>query len=88
MQVEKWRKIKKMAEKYKLEFTSILEFDQFQIYIEKTCLLNGILLLIIIEMWRRGDRTVSNTFIAPSFYNRYEIITIGNCPLNQIKVKY
>ena len=55
-----------MAEKYKLEFTAFLEFDQFQIYIEKTCLLNGILLLIIIEMWRIRDTTVSNTFIAPT----------------------
>ena len=66
MQVEKWRKIEKMAEKYKFEFTSFLEFDQFQIYIEKTCLLNGILLLIIIEMWRSRDTSVSNTFIAPN----------------------
>ena len=55
-----------MAEKYKLEFTSFLEFDQFQIYIEKTCLLNGILFLIIIEMWRSRDTSVSNTFIAPT----------------------
>ena len=61
---------KKMAEKYKLEFTSFLEFDQFQIYIEKTCLLNGILLLIIIEMWRMRDTTVSNTFKAPNLQVR------------------
>ena len=57
-----------MAEKYKFEFTSFLEFDQFQIQKCQTSFENRILLQIIIEMWRRRDTTVSNTFKSPSMY--------------------
>ena len=55
-----------MAEKYKLDFTPFLEFEQFQIQISRHSFEKGILLIIITEMWTRRDTTVSNTFIAPN----------------------